>query len=319
MASSDDEELMIRAAWMYYHHDMTHDQIARRLHTSRVKITRILKKAREQGIVEISINRPLPINLQLGNQLERTFDLKEALIVPSKADFGETLDEIGRATADYLAQITFAGCRLGFAWSSTLSRLAAYLKPPAQPVPCTVTDLAGSMLGQDNPYIVSARVGEVFGAPIRPLLVPAVVSTIAARDAIMNEPSVQAALELARKSDIAFLGLGDAGPNSTMVRTGYLTPDDLADLRARGAVGDLLIRYYDIRGRHIPHPIDQRIIGLTWDELRQIPRLVIVAAGPRKLSPILGILRSGLCGTLITDTNTAQSVINSVNAAPRPE
>lgn len=304
---------MIRAAWMYYHYNMTHDQIAARLHTSRVKITRILQKARDQGVVEIKISRPLPINLQLGDQLERSFKLKEAVIVPSKSGFGETLEEIGRATADYLMHVTFPGCRLGFAWSSTLSRLAAYLKPPAKQIPCTVTDLAGSMLGQDNPYIVSARVGEVFGAPIRPLLVPAVVKTQAARDAIINEPAVQAALDLARKSDIAFLGLGDAGSNSTMVRTGYLSPDDLADLRARGAVGDLLIRYFDIHGRHIPHAIDQRIIGLKWDELRQIPRLVIVAAGPLKIPPILGVLRSGLCGTLITDTNTAQAVINAAN------
>ena len=314
LASSDDEELMIRAAWMYYHHDMTPDQIAKRLHTSRVKITRILQKAREVGVVEISISRPLPINLQLSDQLERSFDLKEAVIVPSKPDFVDTLEEIGRATADYLVHITFPGCRLGFAWSSTLSRLAAYLKAPSSHVPCTVTDLAGSMLGQDNPYIVSARVGQVFGAPIRPLLVPAVLNTQAIRDVIMSEPSVQAALELASKSDIAFLGLGDAGPNSTMVRTGYLSADDLADLRARGAVGDLLIRYFDIHGRHIPHPIDQRIIGLNWEELRRIPRLVIVAAGPLKIPPILGILRSGLCSTLITDTNTAQAVINAANS-----
>lgn len=315
MASSDDEELMIRAAWMYYHHDMTHDQIARRLHTSRVKITRILQKARDHGIVEITISRPLPINLQLGDQLERTFNLKEAVIVPSKPDFGDTLEEIGRATADYLMNITFPGCRLGFAWSSTLSRLAAYLKPPAKHVPCTVTDLAGSMLGQDNPYIVSGRVGEAFGVPIRPLLVPAVVKTQAVRDAILNEPSVNAALELARKSDIAFLGLGDAGPNSTMVRTGYLSAADLADLRERGAVGDILIRYFDVHGQYIPHPIDQRIIGLNWEDLRRIPHLVIVAAGSLKIPPILGILRSGLCGTLITDTNTAQAVINATNSA----
>jgi DNA-binding transcriptional regulator LsrR (DeoR family) len=311
MPDNTDEELMVRAAWMYYHHNMTHDQIARRLNTSRVKITRILQKARESGIVEIRLNRPLPINLQLSDQLEKLFGLREAVVVPSKPDFADLLEEIGRATADYLLRVMFPGCRLGFAWSSTLSRMAPYLKPPAKHIPCTISDLAGSMLGQDNPYIVSARVGQVLGVPIQPLLVPAVVKTQATRDAIMSEPSVHVALDLARKSDIAFLGLGDAGPDSTMVRTGYLTPDDLADLRARGAVGDLLVRYFDIHGRHIPHPMDDRIIGLDWEELRQIPHLVNVAAGPRKVQPILGILRSGLCRTLITDTNTAQAVLNA--------
>jgi DNA-binding transcriptional regulator LsrR (DeoR family) len=274
-----------------------------------VKITRILQKARETGIVEIKISRPLPINLQLGEQLEKKFALKEAVVVPSKTGFAQTLEEIGKAAAAYLMQIVFPGCRLGFAWSSTLSKMGAYLKPPAKDITCTVSDLAGSMLGQDKPYSVSGRVADILGVPIQPLSVPAVVKSEAARDAILSEPSVRAALDLARRSDVAFLGLGSAGPDSTMVRTGYLTREEMADLRARGAVGDLLIRYFDIQGRHIPNPMDARIIGLDWDDLRRIPHLVNVAVGPKKVEPILGVLRSGLSHCLITDTSTAQAVL----------
>jgi len=317
MADSSNEDLMIRAAWLYYHHNMTHDQIARRLRTSRVKITRILQKARDTGLVEIRITRPLPINLQLSEQLEAQFTLKETIIVPNRSTFDDTLEEVGRATAEYLMQLVFPGCRLGFAWSSTLSKMGGYLRPPATRIPCTVSDLAGSMLGQDNPYSVSSKVADALDAPIQPLLVPAVVKSPAARDAILNELSVRAALDLARRSDIAFLGLGDAGPESTMVRTGYLTPEEMADIRARGAVGDLLIRYFDLQGRHIPNPMDECIIGLNWDDLRRIPHVVVVAAGAKKVEPILGILRSGLCHCLVTDTNTAQAVLNAAAQADR--
>lgn len=300
---------MIRAAWLYYHHNMTHHQIAQRLHLSRVKITRMLQKARETGVVEIKINYPLPISLQLSEQLEEQFGLKEAVIVSSKANIAETLDEIGRTAVEHLMQSIFPGCRLGFVWSSTLSKMSAYFKPPSKPVLCTVCDLAGSMLGQDNPYSVSAKAASVLGVPFLPMPVPAVVQSETARDAILSEPSVQVALDLARRSDIAFMGLGDTGEDSTMVRTGYLTADEMADLRARGAVGDIAIHYFDIQGQHIPHPIDERIIGLEWDDLRSIPYLVVVAAGPKKVESLLGILRSRLCHCLITDTNTAQSIL----------
>ncbi|MFN8451773.1 MAG: sugar-binding domain-containing protein [Anaerolineae bacterium] len=145
------------------------------------------------------------------------------------------------------------------------------------------------------------------------LLVPAVVKSQAARDAIINEPAVQAALDLARKSDIAFLGLGDAGSNSTMVRTGYLSPDDLADLRAQGGgwrPADTLLRHsrsaYSARHRPTHHQVELGRAAPdspTGDRRRRT----------LKIPPILGVLRSGLCGTLITDTNTAQAVINAAN------
>ncbi|NJL94867.1 MAG: helix-turn-helix domain-containing protein [Anaerolineae bacterium] len=62
MATDARQELMIRAAWMYYHDALTHQEIAEKLNTSRVKITRLLQQAREQGIVEIRVTAPLPRN-----------------------------------------------------------------------------------------------------------------------------------------------------------------------------------------------------------------------------------------------------------------
>ncbi len=55
---SDEMRLMIRASLLYYEEGMTQNQIAKTLGVSRVKVTRLIAKAKSLGIVEIRINQP---------------------------------------------------------------------------------------------------------------------------------------------------------------------------------------------------------------------------------------------------------------------
>lgn len=305
------DDLMLRAAWMYYNENLTHAEIAHKLRTSRVKITRLLQKAREEGLVEIRILKPLPAIYHLARRIETTFGVDEVIVAPGGPSVDDTLNAVGEAAAHYLMQVVPGSCIIGFGWSTTVSRMLPYLHPVQLSDGCTVVELAGSMLGQANPYSVSNRVAEIFRAPLHPLPVPVIIQNAAARRAILSEPAIQSALELARTSTLAFVGLGDASPSGTMVSLGYLTPDEMADVRARGAVGEILMRYFDRAGRPIGTLLDDQVIGLGWDDICQIPRLVVVAAGPRKVGPIGGILRSGLCNCLITDSDTAEQVLAS--------
>lgn len=306
--SSDD--LMLRAAWLYYHGDLTHAEIARKLNTSRVKITRLLQRARAEGLVEIHIKKPLPIMYELADRLETTFGLDNVVIAMSGGTLAESLDAVGQAAAEYLMSSVEDGCNVGFGWSTTVSRIAPYLNAPPEPVSCVISELAGSMLGQGNPYSISARVAEILGAEFKPLSVPVLLQSEAARATLLEEPRIQEALAHARRCDIGFVGIGDVSPTGTVVATGYLTAEQVEALSQRGAIGDILMTYYDLEGRRVPSPFDDRLMALHWDELRAIEHLVVVAAGPHKVDPILGILRSGLCNCLITDTATAQAVLD---------
>lgn len=308
---TDRDELMVRAAWMYYHNNMTHAEIAQKLHTSRVKITRLLQRARDEGIIEIKILRPLPITFELEQRLETAFGIDRAVVAPSGRTPDESLEAVGETAANVLMELIRDGCNVGFGWSTTVSRMAPYLKPATRHKPCVISELAGSMLGQANPYSISGKVAEILGATIHPLSAPVVVQNRAARDAILSETVVHDALQSARRCEVAFVGVGDSSDASTMVVTGYLKPSEMADLRARGAVGDILMRWYDSNGQPIHTPLDECVIGLDWDDIRTIPNLVVVAAGSNKIAPLRGILRSGVCNSLVTDTDTAQAVLNA--------
>ena len=303
------EDLMVRAAWLYYHDNLTHQEIADKLRVSRVKVTRLLQKARQSGVVEIRITRPLPLDFSVSQQLEERFGLRSVVVVKGMPPLAATLDEVGYTAVEYLAQTLRPDDIVGFGWSTTLRHMAPHTDRLERGSASQVVDLVGSMLGQAIPYSVSGRVATALGVPLAALSVPSIVRSPVAYEAIVQDPNIAGTLRLARRSTLAVVGVGDVGPRNALVVGGYVTAHELAGLRAHGVVGDVLMRFYDIHGQPVPYEADTQIVGLTWDELKALPHVVALAAGPTKPAPLLGLLRSGICHTLITDLATARGIL----------
>ncbi|MBE9479163.1 MAG: hypothetical protein IMY80_04285 [Chloroflexi bacterium] len=310
------DDLMVIATWMYYRDDLTHQQIAKELSLSRVAVTRLLQKARRHGLVQFKITQPLPLHYDLSQQLIKTFDIQKVIIVKTLGSRDETLDAIGRAAAEHMKEVIYQDCRLGFGWSTTVSCMAPYLEKPDNPVNVFINELAGSMLGQKYPYSISSRVAETVEGVLEHLPVPVIVNNQKTYQALMEEQLIKTALTNASKCDIAFVGLGDMGPECTMIKTGYLTPEQMDDLKQKGAVGDILLRYYDIDGKQILTPLDPNIISLEWEQIIHIPYTVALASGLTKVDTILGALQGGFIDCLVSDTQTIQQVLKRYTEIP---
>jgi DNA-binding transcriptional regulator LsrR (DeoR family) len=108
---------------------------------------------------------------------------------------------------------------------------------------------------------------------------------------------------------MAIVGIGSLNSYSISVRDEtILTQADLDEAVANGAVGDLVNRFIDSNGRPVQAELNERIIGIDLDHLRQIPRVVGVAGGINKIEPIQAALRGKLIDVLITDQATAESL-----------
>ncbi len=309
VAYDDQEELMVVAAWMHYYDGLTHEQIAKKLGISRVKVTRLLQKARREGIVQFRITKPLPLQFDLARRIRKIYGLQDVIVVKTHRVPETTLEAVGQAAADHLRKSLFTNCRLGVGWSTTVSRMAPYLSPPKNKIYCTVHELAGSMLGHSNPYSVSWLIAQTLNVPLETVPVPVIVESPDVREAILQEPRIKAALEHARQCDIAYVGVGSTGPDSTLIHTGLVPKEQMLEIQKKGAVGDVLMRFFDIHGNRIPTELDKRVIALEWNEIKAIPYVVVMAAGPAKVRPLLGILRSGICNCLITDIDTALELV----------
>ena len=298
------EELLAVVAWLYYKEGLTQERIAKRLGLSRVKVTRLLARARERGVVEFRITRPLPESFQLEEALIHRFDLAGAVVAREGRG-------VGPAAAEFLARELSPGCRLGLGWSTTVSRMAPYLYAPKGPLGGVVVELVGSFLGQENPYSISTRAAEALGCRLVPLPAPVLLKSKEAQAALLAEPGIARALAAARETQFAVVGVGRLDPEGTLVKTGMLTRAEAEELRALGAVGDVLMRFFDAKGRPLKTPLDERVLGLGWADFLAIPRRVAVATGPAKVPVLLAALSGGLFTDLVTDAETARMLLGS--------
>jgi DNA-binding transcriptional regulator LsrR (DeoR family) len=309
----NEETLMIIAAWMYYDSDLTQAQIAKELSISRTKVIRLLQKARSQGIVEIRLTRSLPIHFEMERQLKSLFHLGLVKVVNTGSSYNETLENIGKAGSDILENLLFSGCRIGFAWSETVSHMANYIIKPGKPIAITINEMAGTFLGPNTPYGISWRVAEKLGVPLDSMPVPVLVENEAARKEMLKDKRIGRTLSNAGKVDIAFVGLGNMDTENSLARAGYLSAKQIKILQDQGIVGDILMRFYDANGNSVSTDLDQRIISVQWDTIREIPTIIAMAAGQEKIRCILGALKGRFIHGLVTDMNTAHILINEAH------
>jgi len=163
-----------------------------------------------------------------------------------------------------------------------------------------------------NPFDVAIKIADKLGGYCHFILAPAIVDSPAIRSALLSDKRVVHSLEMAASADIALVGLGATGESSAMLKMGFVREETLAELKAKGAVGDILGRYYDSQGNQVSSVLDDRVIGLSLEQLGKIKRVVAVAGGEEKVQPIIGALKGKYIDCLVTDEETARAVLEKI-------
>lgn len=303
-----DNSLLYKIAKAYYEDGLTQDQIGKRFGLSRIKVSRLLQQARQSRVVQITITPPPESFGDLERELEAAYGLDEVIVVstPGYAQ-SEVVPRLGVAGAAYLARILGDQQVLDLSWGTTLLALVDALAPQNLPDLRVVQMLGG--LGQLESETYGAdltiRMAQTLGARMRLLPAPGIVSSKMVRDALLEDANIAETLALAARADLAVVGIGAPAPSSVVMQAGILSEQELAELKAMGAVGDIALRFFDENGQPVDHPINDRIIGLDLEQIKRIPRVVGVAGGESKYDVIRGAVRGHLVNVLITDEITA--------------
>ena len=121
---------------------------------------------------------------------------------------------------------------------------------------------------------------------------------------------VKNALALFDKVTLALVGIGSVAPSKLLASSGNVfSTDELEMLRTQGAVGDLCLRFFDAQGQPVHTPLNERVIGISLDQLKKVQRSVGIAGGKRKTAAIQGALAGGWINVLITDHFTARRLV----------
>jgi len=309
------EELLATVASLYYKLDRSQAEIANRFGVSTSKISRMLKEARDRGIVDIRIHMPIPRDVALEQELSAAYGLRDALVLQSggDADDDSLLAACGQLAAGYLLRAIPAlpaGASIGVAWGrSVYAAISAVAEMTDEQI--DVIQLMGGVGSEnvDSPDIARILATRLGGRHYD-LHAPIMVEQSESRAILLGERPLRETLERGRRVELAVAGIGAVDEDaSSFLRAGLLTRNELAELRAQGAVGEMVGRFYKLDGTVLGIEINQRVIGIELDDLRRIPNSLAVARGLGKVEAIVGALRGRLVTVLATDDITARGVL----------
>ena len=311
----NDEELgvMAEVASLYFEQRYSQQEIADKLYFSRSKVSRLISKAMENKIVEITINYPLERILSLENQLKEQFNLIEVIVI---RDYSTTypmlLKRIGAAAAQYLDGAIKDHSSIGITWGQTVYNIVEQLIPNKRKQ-VNVIQLMGTAEHENNsaydaPQLVRKFV-EKFDGTYLPFYAPLVVENDIIRDSLVKEPIISRVIDEAKKVDIVLTSIGDFSSRKIKAWENYLDENKWRDLTAQGAVGALLAHFIKMDGSSVDENLDKKVIGIQLSDLKNIQNVVTVVGGANKARGLFGALNTNCISTLIVDEKLAETVL----------
>lgn len=310
--------LMVQVAKMFFSLERTQTEIATELGLTRWQVSRLIAEARETGIVRIQIvprSQRLP---ELEVALQRAYGLREAVVVPGiagGADENIALESVAQAAGQYLASIKPRVPLIGVSWGRTMAAVAQWL-PPNWAEGVHVVQVNGAValrMTQARTNSVAEDFARAARGTATILPAPAIVGNARTRDVLEEDRVVADVQRLVDRAGVICFSFGALSRGSVLVSSGYLDPRDIDELGEKGAVGDILGRFIDKRGKVVDAALDARTIGLKLDSLKGRDRVIGVTSGKAKHPIALAALRAGYVNVLITDEATAAYAIDHVH------
>jgi DNA-binding transcriptional regulator LsrR (DeoR family) len=308
-----DPELLAKAARLYFVEDRSQDDVAAVLGTTRSNVSRMLKQARDLGIVEIRIMDPAKRDHELELALRNQFRLVDVRVLEVTPET-DVLSGVGRLAVRWLDETLRDGQVVALSWGQMLQAVVRAVDGLSRR-DVEVVQLVGGLSALDSAVTGQELVRELserMGARHRYLHAPALFGSAEALTVMLHEQAIADALDAAKAADIAVVGIGTPGVGSSGVLLDALglSPAQRADFDASGAVGDICARFYDLSGTEVRSVVSERVLAVTLDDLRAIPTVAGAAAGREKALGILGALRGRIIDVLVCDQVAARSVLS---------
>ncbi len=300
------------ASWLYYQEGMTQNDIAQTMGISRATVITYLNEARERGIVNIAIEPARLASLTIAQSLKSHFSLRDCLVVPNGADDQALGDRLGAAGAMAVRKFLKSGDTLAVAGGRTVMAVGDNLRVTGlQDV--TVVQAIGGAIARNpaSPSQCASTIASAVNATCVNLSAPAVASSVAARSVMIAEPLVAEQMSILLRANKALFGVASLRPNASLYSEGVFEAAELQSYIDGDAVGVLAARFIDAWGQSVAGALDDRVIGLSLNDLLRVDLRICVAGGFDKVPAILAALRRGYANVLVTDAATARGVLRA--------
>jgi DNA-binding transcriptional regulator LsrR (DeoR family) len=313
-SSNGQVRLMTKIAHLYHEQGLRQSEIAAILHISQAKVSRLLKRASDVGIVRTVVVVSPGVHTDLEQALEKRYGLLEAVVADVDGDDAAILSGLGSAGASYLEATLSGGERIGVSsWSQTLLSVVDRLRPLRTAGADSVVQLVGgvgvaSVQAQANRLL--GELASLVGASPTYVPAPGLVGAAAMRESLLADPAMENVAGRWQDLTMALVGIGSLQPSALLAQSGNaFAPADQATLLELGAVGDVCTRFFDADGHLVHSDLDDRIVGIDPETYRSIPRRIGLAGGSRKHDAIRAAIAGNWVNVVVTDLATAHALL----------
>lgn len=305
-------ELVIEAAWRYFHEDQNQNEIADALGLSRGTVVNYLAEARAKQFVRVSLQPDVFREVHLARQLREALGLADVYVVPRHAGMTDrdALKRVARAAGDWLPGVLEPGDVLGVSWGETVYEVSLAVPNTRREV--TVVQLVGSY---PSPLgfaaeTCSSNIAQRLEALCINLNVPLLVSSAELADQLRAEPAIAAQLAAARGCNKTLFAAGTCTMDSHVVKLGVVTPEQLQEVRDRGAEAVIGGQFIDARGRPVQMDVQRRMLSVELDQMKDKEMGILVSVGVDRARSTLAAIRGRFATHLIACSDTARALLD---------
>jgi deoxyribonucleoside regulator len=292
---------MVQCLELYYRQARSQKDIAKTLGVSAATVSRLLKRAMDEGLVRVELDLPRTEELETG--LVQTFELREAVVVASGGR-GDLRAELGAAAAVYFEKVAENGMRVGLSCGLTLYHTIRSLRerrlrdltlyPLSGESTLKLVDifsntLVGMMAAKYRPHV------RAYALPVQHLV--SLTQIERERRRLLRDPEVRSIYEAAQDVDIAIVGVG---------------------VIAEQTPGEINYQPFDAGGRIVDRPelaaLSRRLLSVEGGRLQALSRrddrtVIAVAGGRAKVEALRGALAGRFMNVLVPDEDAALALL----------
>ncbi len=316
--NNEKRRLLAKIAYLYYIEGKNQAEISTELDIYRTTVSRLINRARTEGIVHIDIKDFDPALFALEEYVRTKYHLKKIEIIADQVgDSKQTrMENVARAAAELVKNVIKDKDVVGISWGSTLSKLVDNIgtKTLENVEFCPLTGGPSHVNLSYHVNTLVYRIARAFhgrGTFVNAMVLQENADIV---QGICKSKYFRTISNVWSRLNVAIVGVGDE-PNrihDSQWRD-LLTQDDLAALDKAHAIGDVCCRFFNADGEAVCQNLQDRTIGVRLDEFTRIPKTVAVACGENKAPAILAILRKKYINHLVTDKTTILKVLELDN------
>ncbi len=306
-----DRDLMLRVCRLYYVENRTQNEISHIAGISRPQVSRILSKARQEGIVKVKIDPGVVGNAKgVSSELKKKFGLKNVVVTDEESN-EDVIRSLAISAARFLSEHIKDGQLIGISWGRTLHATVDRIVFDGEYRNTSFVPLIGGVGQFRHEYQMNSiveKIANAFKSNRYYLYAPAHLKNSKTLKMMLEDDSINLVVEMWKKLDLAIVGIGEPISLANAFRNIY-GQAFLSTLMKQAAAGDIAARFFTADGTPCSSA-NENILGISLEQLKTIPEVIGIAGGKEKVSAIHAVVKAGYINSLITDKKTALQIVS---------